>query len=592
MSRNLVELLRTHEGEGRPTALDVLKEAMDDHGQITDADRRLAAERSGLPEAAVYGISTFYDDLADNRGRRHVAVCTGTACWAADFGAHVSETQERLGLALGERSEDGELSLGPTVCLGFCHTAGALRDGDLVDAGPGAVERVASGTARAASEPGGESMLEEPVMLVPGDYEGLRGVLGSQSPDELLEQVKAANVRGRGGAGFPAGTKWEFARQGVEGERVIVVNGDEGDPGSFIDKLLMERSPDLLIEGMALAGYAVGARLGLILVRSEYPGSLPALLAAVERARSEGHLGEDIYGSGFAFDVGVTEGAGSYVVGEETALLNSLQGLRGTVSARPPFPAERGWHGKPTVVHNVETLCNIPYIARRGADAYCGLSPGATPGSKLVCLNDRFERPGLYEVRFGTPVSQICNELGGGLKDGREIKAVQIGGPLGGILPASLLDTAFDFDELAAEGCMVGHGSILAFDDRTDMRELASHLLEFGAHESCGKCFPCRIGLQRAFEMVDAPGSVDRSKLEALLETLELGSLCAHGGGMPAPIRSLIEHFPEELGLSGPEQPETTGEDGPKGPEDDFMRRPEERREDDPGGRPINGGGA
>ncbi len=592
MSRNLVELLRTHEGEGRPTALDVLKEAMDDHGQITDADRRLAAERSGLPEAAVYGISTFYDDLADNRGRRHVAVCTGTACWAADFGAHVSEAQERLGLALGERSEDGELSLGPTVCLGFCHTAGALRDGDLVDAGPGAVERVASGSARAASEPAGESMLDEPVMFAPGDYEGLRGVLGTQSPDELLEQVKAANVRGRGGAGFPAGTKWQFARQGAEGERVIVVNGDEGDPGSFIDKLLMERSPDLLIEGMALAGYAVGARLGLILVRSEYPRSLPALLAAVERARAEGNLGEDIYGSGFGFDVGVTEGAGSYVVGEETALLASLQGLRGTVSARPPFPAERGWHGKPTVVHNVETLCNIPYIARRGADAYCGLSPGATPGSKLVCLNDRFERPGLYEVRFGTPVSRICNELGGGLKDGREIKAVQIGGPLGGILPASLLDTPFDFDELAAEGCMVGHGSILAFDDRTDMRELARHLLEFGAHESCGKCFPCRIGLQRAFEMVDAPGSVDRSKLEALLETLELGSLCAHGGGMPAPIRSLIEHFPEELGLSGPEQPETSGEDGPKGPDDDFMRRPEERREDDPGGRPVNGGGA
>ncbi len=267
------------------------------------------------------------------------------------------------------------------------------------------------------------------------------------------------------------------------------------------------------------------------------------------------------------------EGAGSYVVGEETALLASLQGFRGTVSARPPFPAERGYHGKPTVVHNVETLCNIPFIAAHGAEAYKALSPGATPGTKLVCLNDRFVRPGMYEVRFGTPVSEICDELGGGLVDGRSIKAVQIGGPLGGILPASKLDTPFDFDELAAEGCMVGHGGILAFDDRTDARALARHLLAFGAHESCGKCFPCRIGLQRAFEMVDRPGDLDRERLEALLETLELGSLCAHGGGMPAPIRSLIAHFPEELGVAR----------GPEPTDDPYMRRPEERREDDPG---------
>jgi formate dehydrogenase iron-sulfur subunit len=238
------------------------------------------------------------------------------------------------------------------------------------------------------------------------------------------------------------------------------------------------------------------------------------------------------------------------VVGEETALLNSLQGLRGTVNARPPFPAERGWHGKPTVVNNVETLCNVPFIARHGADAYAALSPGATQGSKLVCLNERFQRPGVHEVRFGTPIEEICDGLGGGLVDGREIKAVQIGGPLGGILPGSKLETPFDFDQLAAEGCMVGHGSILAFDERTDMRALARHLLAFGAHESCGKCFPCRIGLQRSLEMVERSGPLDRDRLEALLETLELGSLCAHGGGMPAPIRSLIAHFPEELGVS------------------------------------------
>jgi formate dehydrogenase iron-sulfur subunit len=244
------------------------------------------------------------------------------------------------------------------------------------------------------------------------------------------------------------------------------------------------------------------------------------------------------------------EGAGSYVVGEETALLACLQGMRGTVSARPPFPAQRGVHGMPTVVNNVETLCNIPYIALRGAEAYHALSPGATPGSKLVCFNERFRRPGVYEVRFGTSMRELCEDLAGGLVDGRSIKALQIGGPLGGILPASLLDTPLDFDDLAAVGCMVGHGGILAFDDQTDMRTVARHLLHFGAAESCGKCFPCRIGLRRAHEMFTVETPIDRVRLEALLETLELGSLCAHGGGMPAPIRSLLTHFPTELRLS------------------------------------------
>jgi NADH:ubiquinone oxidoreductase subunit F (NADH-binding)/NADH:ubiquinone oxidoreductase subunit E len=577
MSRNLTDLLRTHEQEPRPTALDVLKEAMDERGEISDEDRRRAAALSGLPEATVYGVSTFYDDLVQPRGRRHVAVCTGTACWASDFGAHVAAVEEGLGLGLGECSDDGEVSLGETVCLGFCHTAASVREGDVVDAGEGSVERALAGQVTQASEPESASVLDEPVLLKRGTFEGLRHARDSLAPEQLLEQVKEANVRGRGGAGFPAGVKWEFAARAADPDRVIVVNADEGDPGSYIDKLLMERNPELLLEGMALAGHAVGARSGHVLVRSEYPRSTQALREAIERCR--GDLGD--------FDVQVIEGAGSYVVGEETALLASLQGFRGTVSARPPFPAERGYHGKPTVVHNVETLCNIPFIALRGAEAYKDLSPGATPGTKLVCLNDRFVKPGMYEVRFGMTMAEICDGLGGGLVDGHTIKAVQIGGPLGGILPGWKLDTPFDFDELAAEGCMVGHGSILAFDERTDIRALARHLLKFGAHESCGKCFPCRIGLQRAFEMVDRPGDLDRDRLEALLETLELGSLCAHGGGMPAPIRSLIAHFPEELGVPP----------GPEPSDDPFMRRPEERREDDPGERPAegpstNGGGS
>jgi NADH:ubiquinone oxidoreductase subunit F (NADH-binding)/NADH:ubiquinone oxidoreductase subunit E len=551
LSQNLVELIRRHHAVQAPTALEVLKEAVEDHGELTDEDRRRAAEVSGLPEAAVYGVSSFYDDLLAPRGARHVRVCTGTACFAAAGDTHVDALRAGLGLELGARRADGEVSLAETVCLGFCHSSPAIRDGDVIDAGPDVVERVLANQSVDAPEPAWESLLPEPVLTRPADWSGLRRALTELGPEGLLEIVEAAKVRGRGGAGFPAGTKWRFTRGAAREPKFIVANGDEGDPGSYIDKYLMEQNPVRVLEGLALAGYAVGAEHGFILTRSEYPRSKPALEAAVEQAYSDGWLGEDIQGSGFDFHVTVVEGAGSYVVGEETALLACLQGLRGTVSARPPFPAERGVHGLPTVVNNIETLANMPFIAVNGSDAYHALSPDSeTAGSKLVCFNERFTRPTLFEVPFGMPVRELCERVAGGLRDGRTIKAVQIGGPLGGILPAARLDTPFDFDALAAEGCMVGHGSILAFDDQTNMRDVARHLLRFGAHESCGKCFPCRIGLQRAHDMFAADAPVEREQFEQLLEALELGSLCAHGGGMPAPLRSLLAHFPEELNLT------------------------------------------
>lgn len=551
MSDNIVELIRRKHPASAPTVVERLAAAADSTGELTaDTIREVAAE-TGAPEAIVYGTSTFYDDLVAPRGRRHIRVCSGTACFAATGDAHIDRLGESLGLKPGEISADGEVSLGETVCLGCCHASPAVRDGDTVDAGPGAIERVLAGEAAPAPEPEVWSLLADPGLLATEPWSGLPRALERWSPEQLLREVLESGLTGRGGAAFPTGRKWEFARRAPGEEKVIVCNGDEGDPGSYIDKLLMERSPELLIEGMALAGYAVGACRGLILVRSEYPRSKPALEAACEAARRDGLLGPDILGSGFNFDITVVEGAGSYVVGEETALLACLQGLRGTVSARPPFPAERGWRGLPTVVNNVETLCNAPLIATLGAERYAALSPTASAGSKLVCFNERFRRPGMVEVPFGITVRELCEEVAGGLRDGHEIKAVQIGGPLGGILPASLLDTPFDFADLAAVGCMVGHGSIVAFDERTDMRRLARHLLRFGTDESCGKCFPCRIGMRRAYEMVAADGPIDRRRLEDLLETLELGSLCAHGGGMPAPIRSLLTHFPDEMELVG-----------------------------------------
>ncbi len=549
MSNNLVELVRRQHAVQAPTAIEVLKEAIEAHGEITDDDRRRAAARSGLPEAAVYGVCSFYDDLLVPRGARHVRVCTGTACFAATGNMQVDALRRAFGLELDERSEDRAVSLAETVCLGFCHSAPAFRDGDVIDAGPGALQRVLADAARAAGEPDWSSTLTRPVLTAPGDWSGLARALSEREPAQLLAEVKSAEVRGRGGAGFPAGVKWEFAVRAPGETKFIVANGDEGDPGSYIDKYLMERNPTLVLEGMALAGYAIGAQHGFLLSRSEYPRSKPALQAAAQAARAAGWLGENIAGSGFSFDVTVLEGAGSYAVGEETALLACIEGRRGTVSARPPFPAQRGLYGQPTIVHTVETLANLPFLAREGAAAYRALSPGATPGSKLICFNERFRRPGVYEVPFGVPVRELCEQLAGGLIDDLAVKALQIGGPLGGILPASRIDVAFDFGPLAAEGCMLGHGGILAFDEHTDMRAVARHLLRFGAHGSCGKCFPCRIGLQRAHELFCREQPIDRADFEALLEALEVGSLCGHGGGLPAPMRTLIAHFPHELGL-------------------------------------------
>lgn len=550
MSRNLVELVRRHHATDAPTALEVLKAAVEDHGEITDEDRRRAADISGMPEASVYGVSTFYDDLLQPQGKRHVRVCTGTACFATSGDRHVDEITQATGLQLGERSEDGEFSLAETICLGFCHSSPAVRDGDVIDAGADVIDRVLGGATQAAPEPDWRSVLEQPVLTREGDWSGLRRALTELTPEQLLEEVKEAGVRGRGGAGFPAGTKWEFTRKAEGEHKFIVANGDEGDPGSYIDKYLMERSPARVFEGMALAAYAVGANHGFLLTRSEYPRSKPILDAAAAQAREAGWLGENIQGSGFSFDVTVLEGAGSYVVGEETSLLACIEGRRATVSSRPPFPAVRGLYGMPTVVNNTETLANIPFVAAHGAKAYRDLSPEATPGTKLVCFNERFQRPGVYEVPFGMTMRELCEDVAGGIRDGHELKALQIGGPLGGILPASQLDVLFDFTPLAEVGCMLGHGGIVAFDERTDMRALATHLLRFGAHESCGKCFPCRIGLKRAHEMFASDQRVSKEKLEQLLEALELGSLCAHGSGLPAPIRSLIAHFPDELGLT------------------------------------------
>ncbi|MDO9019499.1 MAG: NAD(P)H-dependent oxidoreductase subunit E [Deltaproteobacteria bacterium] len=584
MSHNLIQL-RRNRGDLRvgDTALQRLKEVMHERRVITAGDIVDVARASGQPEAAVYGVATYYGDLGTApRGRLRVKICKGTACHAACGDASVGWMEDALGLRLGETRADGEVSLEAVYCLGFCNAgpsvevegrvygeltparARALAD-DLAHGG--GVDEADGALVPRFEARGGPAIVLERLSLdidatqldvarAHGAFEGLSRALGALTPEQVLAEVELAQLRGRGGAGFATAQKWRFAAANARGgEAYVVCNADEGDPGSYIDKYLMERDPYAVLEGAALAGYAIGAARGFVYVRSEYPRSAPALRRAVLEARAAGLLGEDILGSGFSFDIEVVEGAGSYVCGEETALLRSLEGLRGMVTARPPYPADKGLFERPTVVNNVETLVNVGWIVRHGGEAYARLGVGRSRGTKAVSLNERFATPGIYEVPLGVPLRSVLEGLGGGMKTGRPIKAVQVGGPLGGILPEALLDAPLGFEELAAVGALLGHGGIVAWDDAVDPRDIAIHLFEFCDAESCGKCFPCRIGGRRGLELARrlkqprsaAEVSADVALLGELCETLQLGSLCAHGGAIPDPIRSLLTHFAAEM---------------------------------------------
>jgi NADH:ubiquinone oxidoreductase subunit F (NADH-binding)/NADH:ubiquinone oxidoreductase subunit E len=585
VSHNLTQLRRRRDDwSATDNALQRLKAVMHERRQITADDVSAIARATHQPEATVLGVATYYGDLGmHRRGRTRVKVCKGTACFAACGEASVRWMEDALGLKLEETSADGATSLEAVYCLGFCNAGPtvAVEDDVYGELTPERAKILArdlqnrGGLARAreALVPrfeahGGPAIalerLAQPIdataldtACAHGAFAGLRKAVQSLKPDDVLAEVERSQLRGRGGAGFPTATKWRLtaANARTADEAYVVCNADEGDPGSYIDKWLMERDPFAVLEGIALAGYAIGARRGLVYVRSEYPDSAPALRRAIASAREARLLGPRIAGSAFGFEIEVVEGAGSYVCGEETALLRSLEGLRGMVTARPPFPAQKGLFEKPTVVNNVETLSNVGWIVRHGGEAYAQLGIGKSRGTKVVSLNERFARPGMFEVPFGLPLRKILDDLGGGLKEGRPIKAVQVGGPLGGVLPNALLDTPLGFEELDAVGALLGHGGVVAWDDRVDARDIAVHLFEFCDAESCGKCFPCRIGGRRGLEIarrMKEPRSrgeveADVALLTELCETMKLGSLCAHGGAIPIPIASLLLHFGTEM---------------------------------------------
>ena len=387
-----------------------------------------------------------------------------------------------------------------------------------------------------------------------GRHGGLKGVERALAlrPDAIVDEIVASGLRGRGGAGFPTGIKWGAVRNAAAEQKYVVCNADEGDSGTFADRMLMEGDPFLVIEGMAIAALAVGADKGYVYIRSEYPHAFDVFSRALERARAAGLLGDRVLGSTHAFDIEPRLGAGSYICGEETSMLESLEGKRGLVRAKPPLPALSGLFGKPTVINNMLSFASVPWILEHGAKAYAGYGVGRSLGSQPFQLAGNVRYGGLIELAFGPTIRELVEGFGGGTRSGRPIRAVQVGGPLGAYFPQSLLDTPLEYESMTRAKGMLGHGGIVVFDDTVDLARQARFAFAFCARESCGKCTPCRLGSIRGVETVDkVVAGVDRQKnievLRDLCEVMTDGSLCALGGLTPLPVLSALDHFAEDF---------------------------------------------
>ncbi|MDI3279811.1 MAG: NADH-ubiquinone oxidoreductase-F iron-sulfur binding region domain-containing protein [Bacillota bacterium] len=477
-----------------------------------------------------------------------------------------------------------EAEVRPTGCLGLCHQEvlvevrlPGLPPAFYARVTPEKAERIAEehlGRGRVVEEwllPGGEAGgeflqgqtriclrncgridpedLDE--ALGAGCYLALGKALREMKPEEVVAEVRRSGLRGRGGAGFPTWRKWEEVRRAPGPEKYVICNGDEGDPGVFINRTLLEGDPHSVLEGMAIAAYAVGAATGYLYVRTEYPLAIRRLRRAIEQAEARGLLGRDILGSGFHFSVQVVEGNGAFVCGEETALIASLQGERGVPRPRPPYPSTAGLWGKPTVVNNVETLAAVAPIIQRGGSWYAGFGQGESRGTKVFALSGEVERPGLVEVPLGLPLRRLIYELGGGIREGRSLKAVLIGGPSGGCLPPGLLDTSMDYEALERVGAMIGSGDVVALDERHCLPDLARFIAEFAAAESCGNCLPCREGLHQLLALLDriVRGEAEEGALEelqALAELVRDTSLCGLGRTAPNVVLSTLRYFRAE----------------------------------------------
>jgi NADH-quinone oxidoreductase subunit F len=521
MSRNLRHLSRRH-GVQDPLFRQIAE-------TLAPASDQAAidglAQRLGLSQATIKGTASFYDFIEEPAEARQTRVCHGTACLVN------GSTEETAAAHPGA---------GKVMCCGLCYQGAAVLSED----GEGRLE-VAHHTERGLNQtPIPVTNLSASAILT-GPVESLQRLyaVALERRPEILAELETSGLRGRGGAGFGFAFKCRATAEAKGDEKFVVCNADEGDPGAFSDRYLLESQPHKVMAGMFAAGLAVGSTRGVLYIRYEYPEAVRRVEAAIDEFNE---LPVSIRGD-FRFQV--VMGAGSYVCGEETALLSSIEGLRPEVRVRPPYPAQAGLWGKPTLLSNVETFANIPWIVERGGAAFAAIGTADSKGTKLISLDSQFQRPGLYEVDFGHPFGDLVHNAAGGFRT--PIKALQVGGPLGAIVPLSALDDlSIDFESFQLAGFALGHAGIIAIPERFPMIDLLRHLFDYMAEESCGKCTPCRLGTAKGSRLLEAarPAQpIDRELFEELLELLESGSLCALGGGLPLPIRNALEHFPVEL---------------------------------------------
>ena len=527
------------------------------------------------------------EKLAKKTGyRKQVLVCGGTGCTSS----HSMKVIERLESTLKEMGLDDVLVV-KTGCFGLCslgpimivypegafyaqmtpeHAETVVKQ-HLVKGGSIVKELLYAGTVTESGDiiPFAETPFYKKQMrialrncgviapediteaIAAGDYAALEKVLTTMTPDDIISEMLASGLRGRGGAGFPTGRKWSFAKASQGDVKYVCCNADEGDPGAFMDRSVLEGDPHCVLEAMAIAGYAIGSHYGYIYVRAEYPVAVERLNIAIEQAREYGLLGKDILGSGFDFDIEIRLGAGAFVCGEETALMTSIEGHRGEPRPRPPFPAVKGLFGKPTILNNVETWANVNPIIMNGAAWFSSIGTESSSGTKVFALGGKITNVGLVEVPMGTTLREIVEEIGGGIPNGKKFKAAQTGGPSGGCIPASCIDTPIDYDSLIAIGSMMGSGGMIILDEDSCMVDISKFYLEFTADESCGKCTPCRIGTKRLLQLLtkitEGKGEPeDLDKIEELANHMKQSSLCALGQSAPNPVLSTMRYFRDE----------------------------------------------
>ena len=516
---------------------------------VNEGNLKGLAEEFLVGDAIALGAVSFYDFLKKENEGKKVFWCNGSACLCAG-------TQDKLKDDLGKHFKEKEI--GHICCLGRCHENGAFQYDGKNYSGKSSEEVAALFEKKEGDASDNYTVgcnLETPILTAefPGIetyYQPLKELF-AKDKNGVAEELKKAYVRGRGGAGFPLGIKADGCRK-VEGSpKYVVCNADDGDPGAYIDKYLMEKQPHSVLFGMIALGWFVGAGAGVLYIRAEYPDSITIITDAIRDLEEAGWLGDDIQGSGFSYKLKVIKGAGAYICGEETALLASIEGQRPEVRTRPPFPIEYGLFGKPTLLNNVETFANVHTIVTLGGENYAKIGTEDSKGPKLVSLDGNFNNPGIYEVAMGTPLKEVVYELGGGFK--APVKAIQIGGPLGGMVPIHKIDELnISFESFKNGGFLLGHAGVVSIPESFPMIEYIEHMFQFTSDESCGKCFPCRIGSVRGQELAakartDSDYKIDPELMQDLVDTMESTSLCALGGGVPLPIKNALKFFEEEL---------------------------------------------